>query len=176
MSERGTSTPVKLAMLAARVVIVAGLIPNGLRKLAGFEQLALAMGGQPQIIGGRPFPPAEIEPLVHFPVPQFFLAGSIVLDLLGALLVIVGFRARAAAGVLVAYCLTAMTIYHYDFTVAENLHSVIRTAPMFGGLLYVAAVGAGDWSIDHWLRQRRGPVPGAGLPRSSHPQQGVQAS
>ena len=142
-------------MMLGRVIVVLGLIPNGLRKLSSFHQMALGMGGEPQVINGRLFPMAEIDPLIDFPFPHFFLACSVAFDILGAVFVIVGFKTRVAAGALFAYCLMAMSIYHYDFGNPENLHSVIRTAPMFGGLLYIAAVGAGGLSLDAWIGARR---------------------
>lgn len=166
MSQAGSSTGADLAMLVGRIVIVFGLIPNGLRKLANFHLLALGMGGEPQIIDGRRFPMPEIDPLVYFPVPHFFLACSVVFDLLGAALVILGFRTRVVAGVLLVYCLMAMTIYHWDFSIPQNLHSVMRTSPLFGGLLFNAAVGAGGISLDAWLRRRRTPAGMASAPRA----------
>ena len=149
------SAGANLATLIARCVIVGPLIPNGLRKLANFEQMALAMGGTPQVIGGKPFPVPEIEPLITFPLPQLFLAGSVLFDFLAPLLIMLGLRARPAAAFLMVYCLTAMSIYHYDMSTPENLHSAIRTVPMFAGMLYIAAVGAGGWSLDAWLARRR---------------------
>lgn len=167
MNEARSSIGLNLTMLIARIVIVFGLLPNGLRKLASFHQTALGMGGDPQMINGRLFPMAEIDPLIDFPLPHFFLACSVTFDILGALLVIFGWRAREAAGVLTVYCLMAMTIYHWDFSIPENLHSAIRTAPMFGGLMYIAAVGAGGWSLDAWLQRRRGLAPASALTSAS---------
>lgn len=153
MSESGRSAMLaNAAMLIGRVIVVFGLIPNGLRKLGDFNQLAAGMGGTPQVIGGRPFP--GLEPLIYFPFPEAFLAGSMLFDIAGSLLVIIGLRTRAAAGVLAGYCLLAMTIYHYDFSDAENLRSVMRSLPLVGGLILIAGSGAGAWSIDGW-RDRR---------------------
>lgn len=147
-------------MLIARIVIVIGLIPNGLRKISSFEQTAMIMAGEQRM---HP----EIVPLFNFPLPHLFLVGSITFDILGAVLVIIGLKARVAAGVLTAYCLLAMTIYHWDMSNPQNLHSMIRTIPMFGGLLYIAAVGAGGWSLDAWLKQRRSLAPGSALTGAS---------
>ena len=148
MSDTKYSTGANLAMLIARIVIVGGLIPNGLRKLTNFEQTAAIMAGEKRMH-------EELVPLFNFPFPEFFLSFSLTFDLLGALLVIIGLKTRPVAAFLFGYCLLAMSIYHWDLSIPGNLHSAIRTVPMFGGLLYIAATGAGGWSLDAWLERRR---------------------
>lgn len=144
---------VNLAMLVGRFIIVFGLIPNALRKLSMFSQTAAGMGGTPQIINGRPFP--GVEPLFYFPFPEFFLAASLTFDMVGAILIIVGFKARPVATFMFLYCLLAMAIYHYNLADPGNVMSLMRSLPMVGGLMFIAAVGAGAWSIDGWLARRR---------------------
>lgn len=136
-----------LAWLIGRVLVVFALLPNGLRKIHTFDVTSAMMGGAPPVmIDGRLFPAQE--PLFHFPFPEIFLTGAILFDLLGALLVIVGYRTRPAAGVLAAYCLLAMAIYHSDITGPQDLIAVLRNLPLIGGLLILAAVGAGPLSLD----------------------------
>lgn len=142
------------AMLFGRFLIVFALIPNGMRKLADFSQTAAGMGGVPQMIGGRPFP--GVEPLFHFPVPEFFLGCSVLFDIGGAILISIGFFTRPVAAWLCGYCLLAMTIYHHDLANAGNLMSLMRGLPLVGGLLFIAGAGPGGWSIDAWRAGRSG--------------------
>lgn len=142
-----------VAMLIARVLIVIGLIPNGLRKIVTFDMTANMMGGAPPImIDGRMFP--QQEPLFFFPLPGLFLAAAIVFDILGALLVIAGFKARAVAGFLAFYAAFAMLIYHSDINGPQDVQAILRNLPLVGGLIILAAVGAGRWSVDGWLARR----------------------
>lgn len=136
-----------LAWLLGRILVVFALLPNGWRKIVTFDLTAAMMGGAPPtLIDGRLFPAQE--PLWYFPFPELFLVGSIAFDLIGALLIIIGYRTRAAAAVLVGYCLLAMTIYHSNITGPQDVMAILRNLPLVGGLMILAAAGAGSWSLD----------------------------
>ena len=137
---------VNAGLAAGRLLAVLALFPNGFRKIATFGQTAAGMGGQPQLIGGRPFP--DQIPLFYFPFPELFLGVSIVLDLVGALLIVTGWRTRTVAFVLAGYVILAMTIYHSDIRHAQDLMHILRNLPFVGALLMLAAVGGGHWSMD----------------------------
>jgi putative oxidoreductase len=143
-----------LATLIGRFIIVFALIPNGLRKISDFATLAAGMGGEQVFVGGHPFPG---NARLLFPFPSFFLTCSIVFDILGGLLVIIGLKARPVAAGLAFYCLFAISIYHSDFADAENVKALLRNMPLVGGLLFIAGAGPGGWSVDAWLG-RRGPT------------------
>lgn len=133
--------------LAGRVLIVVALIPNGVRKIATFGMTAAMMGGAPPVlVNGRMFPPQA--PLLTLPAPELFLAASLALDIAGAAMIILGWRTRAVAAILAAYCALAMTIFHGRIGSAEDVTMLLRNLPLVGGLLVLAAVGAGAWSVD----------------------------
>lgn len=140
--------------LVGRVLIVLALLPNGLRKISTFDLTAAMMGGAPQqIIDGRPFPPTP--PLITFVAPELFLTVSLMLDIVGAVLVIAGWRTRSVAALLAGYCLLAMVIFHGHIGNSDEMRQILRNLPLVGGLLVLAAVGAGAWSVDGWLARRR---------------------
>lgn len=141
------------ALLVGRMLMVLALFPNGLRKIATFAQTAAGMGGTPQVIGGRPFP--DQTPLVYFPAPEVFLGASVVFDLLGTVLIVMGLRTRAVATLLAGYVIVAMSIYHSDIRHAQDLIQVLRNLPFVGGLLILAGVGGGFWSLDGLSARRR---------------------
>ncbi len=149
---------VDAALLFGRIAAVIALFPNGLRKIATFEQTALGIGGEVQQIDGRTFP--DQVPLIEFPFPQFFLGASILLDLLGALLVLLGWRTRKVALVLAGYVVLAMVIFHSDIRHMQDVIQVLRNLPFVGSLVMLAAIGGGYWSIDG-LSHRKHPVPPA---------------
>ena len=134
------------ALLIGRVLMVIGLLPNGVRKIATFAQTAAGMGGEKQMIGGRPFP--DQMPLLTFPVPEFFLGCSVLFDLAGALLIIVGAKTRAVSLFMAGYVLIAMAIFHSDIRNEMDLMHLIRNLPLLAGLMILSASGAGWWSID----------------------------
>ena len=149
--------PRALAMLAGRILVVAALIPNGLRKIATFDVTAAMMGGAPaRLIDGRLFP--SQVPLFYFPTPGLFLGVSILFDIVGALMILAGWRARSVAAVMAGYCVVAMTIYHSAIVSPDDVRAILRNLPLVGGMLLLAGAGAGAWSVDGWLK--RGDVPG----------------
>lgn len=141
------------ALLVGRILIVLALIPNGIRKLATFGPTARGMGGEPQLMDGRVFP--DQTPLFYFPAPELFLGASVLFDLAGALLVILGIRTRAVALLLAGYVFLAMAIYHSDIRHAQDAMHVLRNLPFLAGLIMLAAVGGGRWSLDGALARRR---------------------
>ena len=151
--DRDSAFWTNFALFVGRFIVVFTLIPNSLRKIATFEQTAAGMGGTPQIINGQPFPP--MEPLFYFPFPEFFLGASLSFDMLGAILIILGLMTRPVAAFMSAYCVLALSIYHYQLWDEMTVRAVMRTIPMVGGLILIAGAGAGRWSLDHWLASRR---------------------
>jgi putative oxidoreductase len=136
--------------LIGRVVLVAALLPNGAFKLQMFEAIAAAMGGAP-LPGPMIF---EQTLLVTFPAPWLFLAASVLLDLVGALMIIVGFKARAVGLVLAVYAVAAIVIFHGAVRGMHDVITVLRNLSLAGGCMLVAAAGPGWWSIDG-LRARK---------------------
>ena len=153
---------VGLATLIGRTIIVAELLPNGLGKLSDFSAMAAGMGGVPTTLHGHPFPGA---PLLYFPIPSFFLGCSVLFDLLGAVLIIIGLFARPVGIWLASYCLLAIAIYHSALSDPENLRALLRNLPLVGGVLFIGGVGAGPWSLDAYRASR-----GGGGHRPAHPQ------
>ena len=141
------------ALLLGRILAVVALLPNGLRKIASFDQTAAGMGGVQQVIDGRPFPAQT--PLIVFPAPEVFLAASIAFDLIGALLIIIGWRVRAVGTLLAGYVVIGMSIFAAGIRGPEDGHHLIRNLAFVAALLMLSAVGGGSWSIDGVLAKRR---------------------
>ena len=143
-----------LALLVGRIMIIMGLLPSGIRKVITFDMTAAMMGGAPSIlIEGKLFPGQA--PLFYFPFPEVFLGFSACLDIGGSLLLIFGLKTRSVAAFLAGYCILAITIYHGNIGGPEDIRAILRNLPLVGGLLLLASTGAGQWSIDGWLRNRR---------------------
>ena len=63
-------------------------------------------------------------------------------------LVIVGYQARIAAGVLAIFCLMTAFLFHLDFSNQSQFISFLKNIGLAGGFLFIVANGTKDWSVD----------------------------
>ena len=82
------------------------------------------------------------------PVPEVAIWVSIAVHLLGGLAILVGFKTRWAAAVLVLLCLGTAFGVHLRAGDTENMINFYKNLVMAGGFLYVVAYGAGGMSVD----------------------------
>ena len=69
-----------------------------------------------------------------FGVPGFLIFPAIAIEIILPVLVIVGYQARIAAGILAIFCLATAFIFHFDFSDQ--------------GFLFIVANGTKDWAVD----------------------------
>lgn len=89
------------------------------------------------------------------PAAPFFLFAAVLVELVGALALITGHRARIGALLLVLFMLPATYIFHYRaaFDLSMNvvdpiqMINVLKNTAIIGGLLMVYAFGPGPWSL-----------------------------
>ena len=81
------------------------------------------------------------------------LAMALLIEVVGSVCVLLGFRARAAAAVMFVY-LGIVSVRLHDFwnlsgmAAAGTQTQFFKNLGMMGGLLMVAVYGAGAWSLD----------------------------
>jgi putative oxidoreductase len=85
---------------------------------------------------------------VHVPVPEVAVWISIAVHLLGGLALLLGFRTRWAAALLILLCLGTAFGVHLPIGDRANMINFYKNLVMMGGLLYVVAYGAGGISVD----------------------------
>jgi putative oxidoreductase len=88
-----------------------------------------------------------------FPMPQVTAWLAVLFELLGGLMLIVGWKTRWAAWLLVAYVAIATAVAHrfwtYDAAQLFNQTShFFKNISIIGGLLLLAAAGPGRLSVD----------------------------
>ena len=83
-----------------------------------------------------------------FGVPGFLIYPAIVIEIVLPVLVIVGYQARIAAGILSIFCLMTAFIFHFDFSNQMQLVSFLKNIGLAGGLLFIVANGTKDWAVD----------------------------
>ena len=83
-----------------------------------------------------------------FGVPSFLIFPAIAIEIILPVLVIVGYRARLAAGILAIFCLMTAFLFHLDFSDQSQLVSFLKNIGLAGGFLFIVANGTKDWAVD----------------------------
>ena len=96
----------------------------------------------------NPSATAQYFASVHVPVPGVAVWISVAIHLLAGLALLVGFKARWAAGVLALLCLATAFGVHLPIGDLDNMTHFYKNLVMAGGFIYVVAYGAGSLSID----------------------------
>ena len=92
-----------------------------------------------------------------FLIPLFLVAATLI-ELAGGLSLLLGWKARLGALVLCLYLIPVTFTFHDFWTYPPDKREVQmlffqHNWALMGGLLFVAACGAGEWSLDRWLRR-----------------------
>ncbi|HZM69498.1 MAG TPA: DoxX family protein [Candidatus Cryosericum sp.] len=101
---------------------------------------------------------AESMTAKGIPMASALLWIAIACELLGALSLVLGFRARAGAALLLLFLIPTTLVFHNFWSLAAGERTVqllqfLKNAGIMGGLLLVCAYGAGPLSLD--ARSRR---------------------
>jgi putative oxidoreductase len=121
--------------LAARLLMVALFLPAGIGKLTGFA-------GTVGYISS-----------VGLPLPTLAAVVALVVEIVGSLALLAGLGTRIAALVLAAFTLVASFFFHAYWGVPADQAFMqqllfFKNIAVVGGLLAIAANGAGAWSLD----------------------------
>lgn len=81
-----------------------------------------------------------------FPVPALALA--ILIEIVGGLALIVGYKVRLVGMALAAFCLVTAAVFHSDFSNQNEFLQFWKNVAIAGGLLQLTAFGAGRLSFD----------------------------
>jgi putative oxidoreductase len=84
----------------------------------------------------------------HIPAPDVLVWVAVVIEVVGGLAILLGFKTRWAAAVLAIFCLVTAFAVHLPAGDAGNMINFYKNLVMAGGFLYVVAYGAGGMSID----------------------------
>ena len=84
-------------------------------------------------------------------VPGGLLPLVIAVEIIGGLMVILGFKVKWAAYALAGFSLLAGIIFHSNFADQMQMILFMKNASIAGGLLLLSTYGAGELSIDNKL-------------------------
>lgn len=123
--------------LVGRLLIATIFILSGIEKIINFDATTAYM--------------AKVVP--QMPMIPFFLFAAAIVELIGGLSIVVGYRARWGALLLFLYLIPTTVLFHH-FWDLEGMEAALqrinflKNLAIQGGLLYIIAVGAGVCSCD----------------------------
>jgi putative oxidoreductase len=123
------------AALIARVLIAVIFIKSGFDKIGGLDNTVSAIAGK------------------GVPLPQVAAVITIVIELGGGLMLLIGWRARSAALVLFLWLIPTTLLFHNFWAAAPEAYrnqqtQFLKNLAIMGGMLMVCAFGPGRLSAD----------------------------
>ena len=73
---------------------------------------------------------------------------AIILEIIGPILIIVGYKAKIAAGFLSLFCILTAVIFHNDFSDQIQFTSFLKNIALAGGFIFIVVNGTKEFSID----------------------------
>ena len=86
---------------------------------------------------------------VGLPAPPLAFITSVVIEVGGSLLLLLGFRARFASVVLGVFSIATAVFFHHNFADQNQMIHFLKDVMITGGLLQIAYFGAGAFSLDN---------------------------
>ena len=114
--------------LVARILISALFLLNGVFKISNYD--------------------GTVGWMESFGIPGIFLIPAIILEIVGPILIILGYKAKIAAGLLSLFCIATAVIFHNDFSDQMQLGSFLKNIALAGGFLFIFINGTKDLSLD----------------------------
>ena len=124
---------------AGRILLALIFVISGYNKLVGFD-------GTVGYIASK-----------GLPLPQLAAAAAIAIELVGGVLLVIGWQARWAATAIFLFLIPTTLIFHAFWAApAANLQmetiQFMKNLSIMGGMLYAMAFGAGPLSVDNRKR------------------------
>ena len=119
---------INLVDLIGRILISALFLLNGIFKINNYD--------------------GTIGWMESFGMPGILLIPAIILEIVGPVLVIIGYKTKLAAGLLSLFCIATAVIFHNDFADQIQFTSFLKNIALAGGFLILFVNGAKDFSVD----------------------------
>lgn len=122
----------KYLPLAARICLALIFLKAGISHMLGFAGFA-NMLGQSLPLGG------------------LLAAGTIIFQLLGSLSLLLGYKVKIGALLLIIFLIPATLMFHNFIVDGSEINAFLKNVGLIGGLLMVIYTGAGAASLDKAL-------------------------
>ena len=88
-------------------------------------------------------------------LPEFLLPLVIAFELIGGLLIVLGLLTQLTAIAFAAFSVVSALLFHFQLDDQMQFLMFYKNIAMAGGFLALASLGAGKFSIDHLLLNRK---------------------
>jgi putative oxidoreductase len=95
------------------------------------------------------------------PAPAMAYFASTAVELVGSLLLIIGYRARAVAAGLAIFTLLTAVLFHSNLADQNQMIHFMKNIAIIGGLLQVSAFGTGRLALDRLFGRTDAPASAA---------------
>jgi putative oxidoreductase len=119
------------ANLTGRVLISVMFLMAGISKISGYA----GTQGYMEAMG----------------IPGILLPLVILVEIVGALAIIVGYKTRIAAFLLAGFTVLSALLFHFDFADQTQSIMFMKNIAVAGGFLFLVANGAGYYSLDNGM-------------------------
>ncbi|MBI3899125.1 MAG: DoxX family protein [Gammaproteobacteria bacterium] len=125
----------KFGPLVGRILIVLIFLLSGIGKITGFGQMAEMMAGK------------------GLPMATLLLILSIVVEVGGSAMIILGWKARLAALIMLLWMIPVTLVFHPFWTMPEDQAYIqqimfMKNLSMMGAMIYIMVFGSGPLSLD----------------------------
>ena len=118
----------KIFDLIARISISILFLLNGIFKINNFE--------------------GTVGWMESFGLPGILIFPAIILEIVGPILIIIGYQTRIAAAALSVFCIATAIIFHNDFSDQMQLTAFLKNISLAGGFLFLVVNGAKGYCLD----------------------------
>ena len=115
--------------LFARILISTLFLINGIFKITNYDGTVGWMEG--------------------YGVPGILIIPAIIIEILGPILIIVGYQTKITATFLSLFCLATAIIFHNDFSNQMQLTTFLKNIALAGGFLFLVINGSKKFSLDN---------------------------
>lgn len=132
--------------LIGRILLCLIFIISGISKIFNFGQTASYMSS------------------VDLPMPEILLIGTIVIEVVGGFMILLGWHARWAGLVIFLWLIPTTFLFHAFWDappdrMRSEMNHFMKNITIMGGMLYVWAFGSGPFSLDARKNRNRGHLP-----------------
>ena len=117
--------------LFARILISTLFLINGIFKITNYD--------------------GTLDWMEGYGMPGVLLIPTIILEILGPILIIIGYQTKITAAFLSLFCLATAVIFHNDFSNQMQLTSFLKNIALAGGFLFLVINGSKKFSLDNKL-------------------------
>ena len=119
---------IKALDLFGRVLISALFFLNGIFKINNYE--------------------GTIGWMESLGLPGILIIPAIALEIIGPILIVIGYQTRIAAAALSFFCFATAIIFHNDFADQVQLTAFLKNIALAGGFLFLVVNGAKGFCLD----------------------------